>query len=136
MGAVLAARHGRAGTVDWQQGPSHGGWAHRALGVAGEIGLKLAQLIQHRPEVADAGGDQPAHVGDRLAHRLLVLEQGIGVDDLLHTLDDLGLTIDAMLPGQAEHIGEVLASAIFGPPRRDRTQSPLRWVTVHETTPC
>jgi hypothetical protein len=43
----------------------------------------LPQLIQHRLEVADAGGDQPRHVGDRLTHRLLVLEQGVGMDDLL-----------------------------------------------------
>jgi hypothetical protein len=39
-----------------------------------------------------------------------------------------------MLPGQAEHVGQVLASAILGPPRRDRPQSPLRWITVHGTT--
>ena len=32
-------------------------------GVAGQACLELAQLLQHRLEVADAGGDQPAHVG-------------------------------------------------------------------------
>jgi hypothetical protein len=57
------------------------------------------------------------------------------VDDLLHALDDLGLTVDAMLPGDAEHFGEVVASAILGPPRCDRIQSPLRSVVVQETTP-
>src|SRR5215208_527719 len=67
-------------------------------GVAGQARLELAQLLQHGLEVADAGGDQPAHVGDCLAHRGLVLEQGVSSDDLLHALDDLRLTVDAMLP--------------------------------------
>jgi hypothetical protein len=57
------------------------------------------------------------------------------VDDLLHALDDLGLAVDAVLPSQAEHVGQVLASAILGPPRSDRPQSPLRWVAVQGTTP-
>jgi hypothetical protein len=46
-----------------------------------------------------------------------------------------GLPVDAVLPSQAEHIGQVLASAILHPPRSDRPQSPLRWVTVQGTTP-
>jgi hypothetical protein len=97
--------------------------------------LELAQLIQHCLEVADAGGDQPAHIGDDLAHRLLVLEQGVGVDDLLHALDDLGLAVDAVLPGQAERVSQVLASAILGPAWSDRPQPPLRWLTIQGTNP-
>src|SRR5215217_4009877 len=39
-----------------------------------------------------------------------------------------------MLPAHAEHVSEVLASMVFGPPRSDRPQPPLRWVAVHRTT--
>jgi hypothetical protein len=59
-----------------------GGGLIRCRGVAGEVALELVQLLQHCLEVADADSDQPAHVGARLAQRLLVLEQGVGVDDL------------------------------------------------------
>ena len=59
-----------------------GGGLVGCRGVAGEVALELVQLLQHCLEVADAGSDQPAHVGARLAQRLLVLEQGVGVDDL------------------------------------------------------
>jgi hypothetical protein len=73
------------------------------LGVAGEVALELVQLLQHCLEVADASGDQPAHVGDRLAQRLLVLDQGVGVDDLRRWCDRRAAAV-------AEAPGWVLAS--------------------------
>ena len=67
-------------------------------GVAGQARLELVQLIQHCLEVADAGSDQPAHVSDRLAQRLLVLDQGVGVDDLRRWCDRRAAAV-ARAPG-------------------------------------
>jgi hypothetical protein len=78
--------------------PRRRGWARRVPGVAGQVALELAQLLQHCLEIPDAGSDQPAHVGAPLAQRLLVLDQGVGVDDLRRWCDRRAAAV-ARAPG-------------------------------------
>jgi hypothetical protein len=104
-------------TVDLPGSPSHRGWARRVLG---RCGVAPSGAYPAHPASPGSRGCRQRSASARwrrLAHRLLVLQQGVGVDDLLHPLDDLGLTVDAVLPGQPEHVGEALAKAVFGPPR-------------------